>query len=104
MWYQKEFNLPAKPRGFHLITDEVYAALPERKEIRIGLAHIHLQHTSAALTLPITNGRLNLGTWLIDKPIDIRLVIQIDRLKQLEPVISCHLSNSQTLLLVDALC
>ncbi|WP_076411291.1 secondary thiamine-phosphate synthase enzyme YjbQ [Shewanella sp. UCD-KL12] len=115
MWFQKEFNLQAKPRGFHLITDEIISLLPELNKLTMGLAHIHLQHTSAALTLnenadpsvrvdferyfnrlapenehyythtyegpddmpahikssllgasltlPITNGRLNLGTW-----------------------------------------
>lgn len=51
MWYQKEFKLNAKPRGFHLITDEVYDALSELKKFKIGIAHIHLQHTSAALTI-----------------------------------------------------
>ncbi len=115
MWQQKQISLNPKSRGFHLITDEVIAALPELKQYKIGLVHILLQHTSAALTLnenadptvrsdfeeyinrlapenapyyrhtyegaddmpahlkssllgaeltlPITNGRLNLGAW-----------------------------------------
>ncbi|MCG9696756.1 secondary thiamine-phosphate synthase enzyme YjbQ [Shewanella sp. Isolate11] len=115
MWRQKQITLSAKPRGFHLITDEIVAAVPELKQFNLGLAHILLQHTSAAitlnenadptvrddfeeyinrlapenapyyrhtyegaddmpahlkssllgveLTLPITNGRFNLGTW-----------------------------------------
>jgi secondary thiamine-phosphate synthase enzyme len=114
-WQQKELVLKPKPRGFHLITDEILAALPEIRHYRVGLAHIFIQHTSVALalnenvepevradleihfnqlapenaahythnyegpddmpahikavligssvTIPITNGGLNLGTW-----------------------------------------
>jgi len=114
-WQQKELLLKPKPRGFHLITDEILAGLPEIRCYRIGIAHIFIQHTSAALalnenvepevradleahfnqlvpenaahythnyegpddmpahikavligssvTIPITNGGLNLGTW-----------------------------------------
>ena len=51
MWIQKEFNLPAKQRGFHLITDEVIKALPELKQIECGLLHLFIQHTSASLTI-----------------------------------------------------
>ena len=51
MWIQKEFNLPAKHRGFHLITDEVIKALPELKQIDCGLLHLFIQHTSASLTI-----------------------------------------------------
>ncbi len=112
---QKEFRLAAKPRGFHLITQEVLSQLPELQDIQTGIAHIFIQHTSASLTInenadptvredfethfrraipedmslyqhtyegaddmtshikssilgssvsiPITNGRFNLGTW-----------------------------------------
>lgn len=115
MWSQTTIQLAAKPRGFHLITDELIAKLPELSAINTGLVHLLLQHTSASLTLnenadptvrtdmenyfstevaedtpyfqhtyegpddmpahikssmlgvslhlPITNGRLNLGTW-----------------------------------------
>ncbi len=115
MWKQKQISLKPKSRGFHLITDEIITALPELKQYKVGLVHILLQHTSAALTLnenadptvrsdfeeyinrlapenapyyrhtyegaddmpahlkssllgaeltlPITNGRFNLGTW-----------------------------------------
>lgn len=51
MWTQKEFNLPEKPRGFHLITDEILKALPELKQINCGLLHLFIQHTSASLTI-----------------------------------------------------
>jgi len=112
---QKEIRLQQKKRGFHLITNEILAQLPEIKKISVGLLHVFIQHTSASLTLnenadpdvridlethfnkiapenapyymhttegsddmpahikasllgaavsiPITNGRLNLGTW-----------------------------------------
>ena len=110
---QIEFTFKARPRGFHLVTDEVLSHLPPLPET--GLLHLMVKHTScgltlnenydpdvrhdmeviierlvpeglpqyrhtmegdddmpshaksvltgATLTLPITNGRLNLGTW-----------------------------------------
>ena len=112
---QKELTLNPRPRGFHLVTDEILSRLPELRDYRVGLAHIFIRHTSAslalnenaspdvrrdlerhfrelapdnaphyehtlegpddmpahikavligpALTLPISNGRLALGTW-----------------------------------------
>jgi secondary thiamine-phosphate synthase enzyme len=51
MWLQREISLQARPRGFHLVTEEVVRALPELRGVRTGLLHILLQHTSAALTL-----------------------------------------------------
>jgi len=112
---QKSITLSPKPRGFHLITDEILQEIPELKEIKAGVAHIFIQHTSAGLTInenadpsvrrdfeshfnrmvpedtslfehtlegpddmtshikssilghsvsvPVTNGRFNLGTW-----------------------------------------
>ncbi|MDP6339957.1 MAG: secondary thiamine-phosphate synthase enzyme YjbQ [Candidatus Marinimicrobia bacterium] len=115
MWIQKEISLNPKPRGFHLITDEVLNGLPQIQNIEIGTMQVFIKHTSASLTInedadptvradfeshfnqmvpensphyrhtiegpddmpahlkssilgssvniPITNGRLNLGTW-----------------------------------------
>ena len=113
MIIQKEFNLPKKGRGFHLVTDDVLRnLLPLPK---VGMLHLFIKHTSAALsinenadpdvqtdlnaifdrlvkereayyqhtlegdddmpahakttiigsslTIPITNGRLNMGIW-----------------------------------------
>ncbi len=51
MWVQKQFSLPAKQRGFHLITAEVISQLPELSVLHIGLMHLFIQHTSASLTL-----------------------------------------------------
>jgi secondary thiamine-phosphate synthase enzyme len=110
---QTAFQLRARSRGYHIVTDEVLAQLPELPAT--GLLHLFIQHTSAAitinenadpdvrtdfesifnhivpenlpflqhtlegpddmpahikaamignsLTIPITDGRLNLGTW-----------------------------------------
>lgn len=112
---QKQLTLNRRPRGFHLVTDEIVSQLPELRHYRVGVAHLFIQHTSASLalnenaspdvrrdlerhfrelapenapyyehtlegpddmpahikaviigsslTLPITNGRFNLGTW-----------------------------------------
>ena len=114
-WIQKEIVLKPRARGFHLVTDEIVRSLPELAQIRIGVAHLFIQHTSASLcinenadptvrtdlehsfnelapenapyyvhttegpddmpahikaaligtsvSVPVTNGRLNLGTW-----------------------------------------
>lgn len=110
---QKEFSLKARPRGFHLVTEEIIRNLPPLPPA--GLLHLFIKHTSCALsinenadpdvrldmeaiynhmvrerepyychvfegdddmpahakssltgvglTIPITGGRLNLGTW-----------------------------------------
>ncbi|QDT70729.1 hypothetical protein MalM25_36850 [Planctomycetes bacterium MalM25] len=50
-WSQTTLELPALPRGFHLITRRVVEALPAIGETRIGLLHVFIQHTSASLTL-----------------------------------------------------
>ncbi|WP_428742383.1 secondary thiamine-phosphate synthase enzyme YjbQ [Tenacibaculum sp.] len=114
-FYQKEIQLPAFSRGYHLITDIIEKALPELTTIQIGQLQVFIKHTSASLTInenadptvrmdfeshinkmipenmlyykhdyegaddmpahlkssmlgcqvqiPITNGKLNLGTW-----------------------------------------
>src|SRR6476661_7630295 len=51
MWVQHEIQLPAFPRGFHLVTREVEDGLPELAEIAVGIAHVFIKHTSASLTL-----------------------------------------------------
>jgi len=51
MWVQRALTLRPQPRGFHLVTREIAGALPELAELRVGLAHLFLQHTSAALSL-----------------------------------------------------
>lgn len=113
--FQKEIELAAAKRGFHLITSEVIDNFHELKEIKSGILHVFIKHTSAGLsinenadytvredfesffnklvpenepyfehtlegpddmpahiksslvgssvTIPISNGKLNLGTW-----------------------------------------
>lgn len=51
MWYQKAIKLSPKPRGFHLVTREIVQQLPELQQIRIGLCHLFIQHTSASLSI-----------------------------------------------------
>lgn len=114
-FYQKEIQLPAFARGYHLITEVLLTSLPEIKTITTGQFQAFIKHTSASLTInenadpavridfethinkmipenmpyykhdyegaddmpahikssmlgcqvqiPITNGKLNLGTW-----------------------------------------
>ena len=114
-WIQKEITLTKRPRGFHLITGAIVQKVPAIQNIKTGLVHFLLKHTSASLalnenfdpavrkdmenyfnhsvkenepyfthtsegsddmpahikssilgtslTLPITNGQINLGTW-----------------------------------------
>ncbi|MCC3702396.1 secondary thiamine-phosphate synthase enzyme YjbQ [Rouxiella badensis] len=115
MWFQKELSLKQRPRGFHLVTEEILRQVPEIRQLSVGICHVFIQHTSAGLTInenadptvrqdfegyfnravkedepwyqhdyegsddmpahlkssilgcslsiPVTNGRLNLGTW-----------------------------------------
>jgi len=49
MLTQTEFKLRPRTRGFHLVTDEIVVRLPKLPEI--GLLHLFLKHTSAALTI-----------------------------------------------------
>ncbi|EPL9570337.1 secondary thiamine-phosphate synthase enzyme YjbQ [Providencia rettgeri] len=115
MWWQKQIQLNARERGFHLVTEEILRQVPEISSLRIGMVNIFIQHTSASLTInenadytvredfesffnkavpenepyfkhdyegsddmpahlkssllgasltiPVTNGRLNMGTW-----------------------------------------
>ncbi|ELY7487902.1 YjbQ family protein [Cronobacter turicensis] len=51
MWFQQTLGLKARPRGFHLITDEIVSQLPVLSQVQVGLLHLLLQHTSASLTL-----------------------------------------------------
>ena len=51
MWVQRDITLRPRPRGFHLVTDEVLDGVPELSELRVGLATVFICHTSAGLTL-----------------------------------------------------
>ena len=114
-FFQQEIRLPSYPRGFHLITSNIEEEFDALRQIKVGILHVFIQHTSASLTInenadstvrgdferhmnkmvpenapyykhtiegsddmpahikaslmgssvsvPITNGRLNVGTW-----------------------------------------
>jgi secondary thiamine-phosphate synthase enzyme len=66
MWRQREVRLRPRPRGFHLVTDEVAEAVPELRELRVGLVHVFIRHTSASLTpneSPSPDVRGDLAAW-----------------------------------------
>jgi len=44
---------PSKPRlrGFHLVTGELLSQLPELSQLRVGLTHFFIQHSSASLVI-----------------------------------------------------
>jgi secondary thiamine-phosphate synthase enzyme len=114
-FFQKNIQLGARTRGFHLVTNEISSSFDEIRQLKTGLLQVFILHTSASLTLnenadpsvrkdleshfnalvperqtyythtyegdddmpahikasllgsslliPITNGRMNLGTW-----------------------------------------
>ena len=49
-WLQHELTLKPRQRGCHLVTQEIESAI-KISDIKIGLAHFFLQHTSASLTI-----------------------------------------------------
>jgi secondary thiamine-phosphate synthase enzyme len=66
VWVQREIRLDPRPRGFHLVGTDVEAALPELREVRVGLLHLHVKHTSASLALnenASPDVRRDLETW-----------------------------------------
>lgn len=50
-WLQTTVQLRPRPRGFHLITEEVIGAIPDLALCEVGLLHVFLCHTSAALSI-----------------------------------------------------
>lgn len=69
MWISRELTLDPRPRGFHLVTREVLSAIPETREARAGLLHVHCLHTSASLTLnenASPDVRRDFATWFDD--------------------------------------
>jgi thiamine phosphate synthase YjbQ (UPF0047 family) len=73
MILQVEITLKSKSRGFHLVTSEIVSQLP--KLPKTCIVNIFTKHTSSLQAkrtvnvercqyyLPITDRRLNLGTW-----------------------------------------
>jgi secondary thiamine-phosphate synthase enzyme len=51
VWIQQQVRLRARPRGFHLVTDEIVAGVPDLASLEAGIALVFMQHTSASLTI-----------------------------------------------------
>lgn len=52
MPFQTTFNLAKRPKGCHLVTDEIVKNIQDGlKGCQIGVAHLFIQHTSAALSI-----------------------------------------------------
>jgi len=51
IWAQGRITLAPRPRGFHLITQEILDAVEGLSQIRVGILNLLIQHTSASLTL-----------------------------------------------------
>jgi len=49
--FQKQIQLQAYKRGFHLITQTITGSIPEIQEINIGMLQVFMKHTSASLTI-----------------------------------------------------
>lgn len=49
--FQQTITISPHSRGYHLITDEVENQLNDLSKIKAGLAHVHIKHTSAGLTI-----------------------------------------------------
>lgn len=48
---QYQLALPAHRRGFHLVTRNVTEAITDLADVRVGLLHVFIQHTSASLSI-----------------------------------------------------
>ena len=51
MWLQKNIQIDQKSRGFHIITDEIIHQIPEIQNIKVGVLHLFIKHTSASITI-----------------------------------------------------
>jgi secondary thiamine-phosphate synthase enzyme len=49
--FQETLTLRARRRGFHLITEEIVAAMPQITTLTKGICQVFIQHTSASLTI-----------------------------------------------------
>lgn len=51
IFFQKEIQLRAQKRGYHLITHEILNNLSELSKIKTGQLQVFIKHTSASLTI-----------------------------------------------------
>lgn len=50
-FFQKDLDLKARRRGFHLVTEEIVQAMPEISLFKAGMLQVFIQHTSASLCI-----------------------------------------------------
>jgi len=50
-FHQTEIRLKPRPRGFHLITEEIVNQFSEIEDIDIGMLQVFIKHTSAGLAI-----------------------------------------------------
>ncbi|WP_075348882.1 secondary thiamine-phosphate synthase enzyme YjbQ [Algoriphagus marinus] len=50
-FFQRNLKLTPFSAGYHLITEQVEAGIPEIRSIQTGFLQVFIQHTSAALTI-----------------------------------------------------
>lgn len=52
VWFQHQISVTAPSRGCHLITGDIQKAISsDLSQIKIGMANVFIQHTSASLTI-----------------------------------------------------
>ena len=51
MWFQKEISISPKPRGFHLITNDIINNISVMITVKNGILNLFIKHTSASLTI-----------------------------------------------------
>ena len=51
MWFQKEISIAPKPRGFHLITNDIINNINVISTMKNGTLNLFIKHTSASLTI-----------------------------------------------------
>ncbi|MEO8819995.1 MAG: secondary thiamine-phosphate synthase enzyme YjbQ [Ginsengibacter sp.] len=49
--HQQRIQLTERKRGFHLITTEIEESFTDLRELKIGICHVFIQHTSASLAI-----------------------------------------------------
>jgi len=49
--FQETLTLRARRRGFHLITEDIVAVMPQITTLTKGICQVFIQHTSASLTI-----------------------------------------------------
>ena len=49
--FQQGVSLKQRKRGFHLVTEEILEAMPQIRELKMGMLQVFIQHTSASLSI-----------------------------------------------------